>query len=571
MNAFFYLVWTSWRNRVFTLVRRARSPRHVVALLVGAAYLWWFLVRPIGRSGPMTGSIWAGQPVEMLATLLLTLTLLSAWVFGSDTLALAFTQAEVSILFPGPLSRRGLIGYKLFRAQLGVLINALIWVFILRRGGTAIPSPLRAISLWVLFSTLNLHRLGAALIWSSWREHGRAGVKRNRIAIAIFAAMGAALVAGFVVNRAAFASADGIGPFFRALTHTLSTVPAMIALFPMHIIVGPAFATSIGEWLRAMLPALALLALHAFWVIRNDTAFEDAAIEASNERARRRAAGQRRGLSGGAVRAPRATRTIQLGATGHPALAIIWKNLLCLRRTAQMRLIIAPAFMAIAIGAAISSGRAGGGGPAATVAISALAMAALMLTFGSRLIRNDLRHDMLHLPLLKSSPLAPADIVLAEVASSALPVAAIQLALLIVAYIAAVVMPGQPLAMSTRIALLVSAPFAVVALNGALLTVQNGAAVLFPTWIRLGPAVSTGVEALGQNLLSTVANMLGLVLGLAVPVLIAWTTVATVGAPRAVTLALVIIVGALVLATETYMVIRFLGGALARAEPVPSE
>ncbi len=40
------------------------------------------------------------------------------------------------MLFPAPLSRRGLIGYKLFRAQIAVLINALIWVFVLRRGGT---------------------------------------------------------------------------------------------------------------------------------------------------------------------------------------------------------------------------------------------------------------------------------------------------------------------------------------------------------------------------------------------------------------------------------------------------
>ena len=45
------------------------------------------------------------------------------------------------------------------------------------------------------------------------------------------------------------------------------------------------------------------------------------------------------------------------------------------------------------------------------------------------------------------------------------------------------------------------------ALNGALLTIQNGIAVLFPAWIRLGPAVSTGVEALGQNVLATVANL----------------------------------------------------------------
>ena len=42
--------------------------------------------------------------------------------------------------------------------------------------------------------------------------------------------------------------------------------------------------------------------------------------------------------------------------------------------------------------------------------------------------------------------------------------------------------------------------------------------MLFPAWIRLGPAVSTGVEALGQNVLATMANLISLALALVVPV-----------------------------------------------------
>ena len=167
--------------------------------------------------------------------------------------------------------------------------------------------------------------------------------------------------------------------------------------------------------------SLALLAFHAQWVMRSDAAFEDAAIEASAERVRRRAAGRSRF---GAPRAPRVTgATPRLAATGHPAMAILWKNILCLRRTAQLRLLIGPTAMAVAIGAAVG---AGGDGPAATIVMTSLALCAMLLVFGGRLIRNDLRQDMLHLPLLKSSPVAPADIVLAEVASSTLPMAAIQ-------------------------------------------------------------------------------------------------------------------------------------------------
>ena len=52
----------------------------------------------------------------------------------------------------------------------------------------------------------------------------------------------------------------------------------------------------------------------------------------------------------------------------------------------------------------------------------------MLIVFGGRLIRNDLRQDMQHLPLLKTLPIAPGDLMLAEVASGALPMAALQIA-----------------------------------------------------------------------------------------------------------------------------------------------
>ena len=285
MNALLYLSWNSARNRFLSAFRRARSPRYAVALIVGGLYLWGFLWRPVNYPGAT--SFLLSQPSEMLITLLAVLTLAGPWVFGSDTLALAFTQAEVSMLFPAPISRRGLIGHKLFRAQVAVLINAAIWVFVLRRGGNFLPSPLRAVGVWVLFSTLNLHRLGAALVQSSLKEHGRAAAKRNWWSIALFGFVGAALVSGFVVNRRELLDTTGIGEFFVAVAHVLAQPPASIGLWPFHLVVAPTFARSIAQWRYAIIPALAVMGLHVLWVLRNDAAFEDAALEASEERARR--------------------------------------------------------------------------------------------------------------------------------------------------------------------------------------------------------------------------------------------------------------------------------------------
>jgi hypothetical protein len=562
MSAFFYLVWSSGRNRFLSSVRRVRSPRYAAALIVGVLYLWGFLFRPT-TSGAVT-SIFVGPPTETVVTLLLVVTLMGSWVFGSDMTALAFTQAELSFLFPAPLSRRALIRYKLFRAQIVVLINALIWVFVLRRGGGPLPSMLRAISLWALFSTLNLHRLGAALVRSSWREHGKTGARRHRWSIAAFGIVGVSVIVNLIAHRVAIQSASGVGQFFTTLAHVLSSAPASWALLPFHAIIAPTFATSVPEWAREMLPAVAMLAAHAVWVLRTDAAFEDAAIEASAERARRlEAMRTRRTIA--ATAAPRAVKApAALAVAGPPAFAIFWKNILCLRRTAQLRLLLGPLLMAIAFGAAFSTD---GADTAAIISRSAAIFAGLLVVFGGRLIRNDLRQDMQHLPLLKSLPIAPGDLMLAEVASAALPMAALQMLLLIIAYVASLLWVDVPLTAGVRMGILIAAPFAVVALNGALLTIQNGIAVLFPAWIRLGPAVTTGVEALGQNVLATVANLFSLGVALIIPALVGITAVSAMDTPGVSSFALAIIVAAAILGAETYGAMRLLGRAFAKAEP----
>jgi len=564
VNALLYLTWTSGRNRFWTSVRRVRSPRYAAALLVGGLYIWAFLFRPMRNTG--LASLFLGQGTEMVITLLSVLTLMGSWVFGADATALAFTQAEVSILFSAPLSRRRLIGYKLFRAQIAVLINSLIWVFVLRRGGTILPSPLRAISLWVLFSTLNLHRLGAALVRSSWREHGGIGAKRHRWSIIVFATIAIMLIAGLYSGRRALIDASDAGEFFNALGRTLASAPAIWGLYPFHLVVAPTFAKSIAEWGRLIIPAVAMLAGHSWWVLRTDAAFEEAALEASIERARRlEAMRARRSL--GAVAPPRvATSTLHLASAGHPAFAIIWKNMLCLRRTIQLHVFIGPLVMSIALGTAFSTGA----GWPMHVALTALNFAGLMLVLGGRLIRNDLRQDMQHLPLIKSLPMKPGDIVLAEVASSALPMAAVQIALIVIAYVALIPTQLRFFSPDIKLALLIAAPFLIVSLNGALITVQNAMAVLFPAWVRLGPIVTTGVEALGQNVLAMLANLVFLGLGLIVPVVVAFGTVRALHQARPIAISLIVIVSSIILFAETYGAMRFLGRGLARAEPMQS-
>jgi ABC-2 type transport system permease protein len=103
-----YLAGRSTRNRLVRQLRRLRTPRYALALLLGLAYLWYIGVKQRPGSGP-TGV--SPGTVELLAAAGVTAVLLWTWIFGADRRALAFSRAEVTWLFPAPVTRRQLIQY----------------------------------------------------------------------------------------------------------------------------------------------------------------------------------------------------------------------------------------------------------------------------------------------------------------------------------------------------------------------------------------------------------------------------------------------------------------------------
>ena len=66
-------------------------------------------------------------PIGMLAFCVMTL------VTTAGERAVAFTPAEVDFLFPGPFSRRQLLGYKIARSSFGALFTATIFSFVFLR------------------------------------------------------------------------------------------------------------------------------------------------------------------------------------------------------------------------------------------------------------------------------------------------------------------------------------------------------------------------------------------------------------------------------------------------------
>lgn len=552
-------------------IRRLRTPRYAIGFVLGLLYFWGFLGRNLMRSPVHTGSMpintFAGSPFETLAAVFIAIVIAGIWIFGGDMSALAFSEAEVALLLPAPVARRTLVKYKLAQSQVVILINVIIWTYILRRGSSSLPSVFAAASVWVMFTTLSLHRMGEALHRASLGEYRAAGQKPKWIAKVFASLIGLIIFAIFIaVPLSEIGAPDGRNPFafLKNILTFLESPGVRTVLYPFHLVIAPAFAKTIAGWASAMLPALGIVLLHLFWVLNSDAAFEEAAALASTERAKKIDAMRSRKTvqydrDGSDVKS-----TISLSPTGIPGIAIVWKNAIALKRTIKLGALLRLPIL-VFVAAAYFGWKTGD--PARAIAIVSVFMAIMLPLISLQVLRNDLRSDMLHLPFLKSLPLAGADLVLAEVASSAVVMAAMQLVLFVAAGVALLLSPHvSAVRTGLVVAVLVTLPFTLLALDGALCTIVNGSAVLFPGWIRLGPSGPGGVEVMGQMMLSVAASFLAFVLMIIMPAALgagAWyllngTTAAVVTAA---------VLGSITLMAESYGMIIALGVSFERAEP----
>lgn len=558
---------STW-NRVSSRVRRAREPRYLLAVVAGGAYIWFFLFHNMGeatRHGAGPGAPFLSGGARLIVIALLLFGALSAWVFGEDKSALAFSAPEVSLLFPAPLSRRTLIGYKLLRAQIAILFNVVIWVVLLRRGGTELPPLVRAMGIWVFFTVMNLHRLCAALVRASLGEHGRGAWRRHWISVALFCVIVIGATAAVLIAIRAVGGVHDVHALVAVATHALHTGVGAVVLWPFMAVTAPLYSHTVPEALAAMPAALVVVGVHVIWVLSADNAFEDAAVAASAARAQRLAA-LRKGRFGRVTEKPVRVKASAggLSPVGHPAIAVLWKNFLCLKRTVQTRTLIAPVLGAVVLAALMSSDI---GGPARAVAMGCAICAGILVIFGPMIARNDLRQDMLHLVALKTLPLRGATVVAAEVASSAIPVALAQWVLLVVAGVALSFAPLPKFGPSAMVVTVLVALPALLVFNVLFALIRNGAPILFPSWVKLGAVVGGGVEMLGQNLVSFGFIAVLLALMLVLPVGIGGGAIFFLRGLPAIGLLVGLVTATAILGGEVAGAVEVLGRALERTEP----
>lgn len=572
LGSFAYLTVTSARNRFVRQVKRLRSPRYVLALLLALGYFWLVLIHP-ASSASAPGHALVGEGMELAAALALVALATYWWIVGSDQGALAFAPAEVQFLFPAPVTRRQLVQFKLVRAQVLILFNILIWSLLLRRGGgEGVMTWLRPISLWVLFSTFQLHRLGATLARTSVAEHGGAGMRRSGIAAALMLTILGAIVWGFARAWPA-GGVTGLEDALQLVERAAAQPAASWALLPFRAVVAPAFATDVATWLGAIGVATAVMLAHFVWVVRADTAFEDAALEASAERAARVAAW--RGGGRMARRKPNTTSAVArwrlpLAASGEPAVAILWKNMYAVLRGdrfGRQLFFFAAIVLVICVFAYLEPARASG----FLIGIVA-AWGSMLVLLGPLWLRNDLRGDLPRLELLRTYPVPASRLVAAEMASSALVLTLLELALGVSVFVALLRSPDVTLSLPDRVAVLVAGALALPALNLLSAGLHNGAALLFPGWLALGGGRRAGIEAMGQTYLTMIVSLLLLGLLLVFPALVgAITGFALQGTYGLWSLPPAVIAGSAVAAGELALILRWLGRQFERTEPADVE
>lgn len=495
-----YIIVCSARNRSRMRLRRLREPRYLIGALVGAAYIYFSFFARFGARGSRRrrAGTPAGPPAALaaaasasgpaLAGVLLMAVTAVGWLAPFDSGLLTFSEAEVQFLFPAPVSRRSLLGYRMLRSQIGLLFGSAI---------VALATPsldgyarLRiAFAMWLLMSTGKIYFTGISLARS--RLAARDG-RARRVAWLplVILTFGLAVVGSAFWRSLRAMPPEGVGDFIERLGGVATTGAAAVVLWPFMAVARPLFAPWPGPYLAAVALSGCVLAAVGLWVVLSDSAFQDAAEEAN---ARRRSE-----TKIAASRYTARTTPWQLGLRGRPETAFAWKAALqtvrLVGRGNALRIAAATGAFIVAI---LALGRRSGGDALATFALAA---AAFSIVIAPQALRIDLRQDLQHLDLIKTWPVRAASVIRGELLWPSALLTVVAWTLLAFAF----ALPGGPfrrvdtaLRLSAGISAIIAAPALII----GQLVIHNAMALAFPAWVPLGSQRARGLDVMGQRII----------------------------------------------------------------------
>ena len=523
MNALGYLVTRSFVNGVLFRLRRLRQPKYLLGAILGAAYFYFYFGRFLAVSRmPWGAGNGPASPhgLEIGAAILFVATIVLSWILPASRAAIAFTEAEITFLFPAPITRRTLVIMRLVKSQFALLLFSAFMTLLSGRFHLGSEVWMRIGGWWVIMNTLNMHRLGASFALQRLRERGMADGKRRVLVVLVLVAF-VALVE--FMRRSLPPPPDlatalrGGGEITNYIVQLLHTGPLRYVLAPFKLIVAPNFAHEGVTFLRTLLPALGIMALHFIWVVRADVSFEDASIEAAKKRAAFLAARGRGELRARGKSDKARTPLWRLRPTGFAPIAFIWKSLL--KSGGRRTLGRWAAFFAVLAAGAFALGRVEDlTKPLVVTAfiIGGGCYIALLISFVmiGQLSAAQLRQGIATMDLLKTYPIPGWQIALGELAGPVLLGSLMQWCSLGIGLMLLSIAPplhphlGTITAIAGGIALLLP----IFNLSTAILPCAG--ALLYPGWFRPQESTGPGIENTGMKLILGIAQLLAVVVAM---------------------------------------------------------
>jgi ABC-2 type transport system permease protein len=510
IRALLFLRWHSLLNLLRTRARRLRQPKYLAGLVAGVLYFWFFFFRHLGGgAGPGAGR--GLEPTEFVFAAVAVLGVLrigSAWLAPTPRPSLDFSEAEIAFLFPAPVTRRQLVHFKLLGTQFTILFSSLLLTLVTGRGATLAGNALtHAVGWWVVLSLGHLHNLGAAFTVARLVEGGMSRARRQLLVGGVIVLLLGGLVWG------AWTSAPDLEAWMSAYqmqhagdplgTSALAAYVREVSgtgligaiLLPFRVALGPFFAPDTAAFLQSLGPALLLLAVHYFWVMRNAVSFEEASIAAAEKRAAfvaKLRAGQRP-IGAAAAKARKAPFPLS-PVGGWPELAFLWKNLLSTHPWLGPRAFLPAALVVTFLARSMSP----------QLWFIPLIAAVYLVLLGPQLARQDLRSDLANADLLKGYPLPGWRIVLGQLLAPTAILSGLLWLALLALFVVSGRGPGAPAWLGTqfRVTGLVCLAVLIPPVCLLQLLVPNAGAILFPSWASPArPNRGGGIEVMGQRLI----------------------------------------------------------------------
>jgi ABC-2 type transport system permease protein len=511
-GALLYLRLTSLRNLIVFRVGRLRKPKYLVGAVVAVLYLYFFLARR-GTGNLNVVFLCVGASVLFLVRIAF------AWISPADNVGLRFSEAEIAFLFPAPITRKMLIHFRLMSSQLAILFTSVVIVFFFRRfGNTGGSRVLHALGWWIILSAFDLHLNGTNLTLARLREKGRGFLLWRMAAVAVillYAGAAALSAAAYLNAHPPVGTFSVASPDFQQ--GLAESSPLRWIILPFKIMFGPYFADGGREFAVALIPALAILALHYFWVSNTEARFEEGSIALAEKRAATRAAA----LRGEAPRLGGSKRKAQpgpfpLSSKGPPEIAFLWKNLLSMRSSfMNRRALIFTGWILLCMSFAVrpllaSQARSNGAdfyGP--IIAMFCSIVAGYTLFLGPQIARQDLRNDLPNMDLLKTYPMEGWRLALGELLAPTLVLTLILWVCIIVSAFAVDSRGSLPwLTPGVRTVVGLSLGTAAPVLCFLQLIIPNLLLILMPSWYQASRSRGGGIELMGQRMILGVGQLL---------------------------------------------------------------